>query len=249
VLTGARFSESAHGLVKLWIWHNGTRFSLRQTRNKKGTFSRRQLFSPKRRRGAAAVRDLLHHGRAQQPTLNEATGKASNQVICQWNKKKMLFLLKWPLRSPSWSIDFSSSVTMFWAQDFNIHTIWSFLIWDASLQQNAKLATAAAIASSLIRQKRQAREREKANANRCASSPNKSIGNCEKPSRLNLFSRVKLFGSKKRKRRRPGLMLCVFFFTRLYPDSHVHQSSSSSSSLIHYCSIFNCLCTKIRCAE
>ncbi|MCJ8742126.1 hypothetical protein PDJAM_G00078670 [Pangasius djambal] len=79
--------------------------------------------------------------------------------------------------------------------------------------QIAKLATAAAIASSLIRQKRQARERERererekekekerAKAARC--SPTRSTGTCEKPSRLNLFSRVKLFGSKKRKRRRP----------------------------------------------
>lgn len=68
---------------------------------------------------------------------------------------------------------------------------------------------AAAIASSLIRQKRQAREREKSNACRCVSSPSKTKGSCEKPSRLNVFSRVKLFGSKKRRRRRPGL-LCNF---------------------------------------
>lgn len=65
---------------------------------------------------------------------------------------------------------------------------------------------AAAIASSLIRQKRQAREREKTNACRCVSSPSKAKGNCEKPSRLNVFSRVKLFGSKKRRRRRPGVL-------------------------------------------
>ncbi|TTW73464.1 Fibroblast growth factor 13 [Bagarius yarrelli] len=66
--------------------------------------------------------------------------------------------------------------------------------------QIAKLATAAAIASSLIRQKRQARERERerekekekekerAKAARC--SPTRSTGTCEKPSRLNLFSRL-----------------------------------------------------------
>ncbi|XP_016413763.1 fibroblast growth factor 13-like [Sinocyclocheilus rhinocerous] len=64
---------------------------------------------------------------------------------------------------------------------------------------------AAAIASSLIRQKRQAREREKSNACRCVSSPNKTKGTCEKPSRLSVFSRVKLFGSKKRRRRRPAM--------------------------------------------
>lgn len=76
---------------------------------------------------------------------------------------------------------------------------------------------AAAIASSLIRQKRQAREREKSNACRCVSSPSKAKGSCEKPSRLNVFSRVKLFGSKKRRRRRPGL-LCNF--VRLLYSGH-----------------------------
>ncbi|XP_029924600.1 fibroblast growth factor 13b isoform X1 [Centroberyx gerrardi] len=66
------------------------------------------------------------------------------------------------------------------------------------------MSRAAAIASSLIRQKRQAREREKANACRGTGSPSNSKGTNEKPSKLNVFSRVKLFGSrKKRKRRRP----------------------------------------------
>uniref|UniRef100_A0A3Q3R744 Uncharacterized protein n=1 Tax=Monopterus albus TaxID=43700 RepID=A0A3Q3R744_MONAL len=71
------------------------------------------------------------------------------------------------------------------------------------------MSRAAAIASSLIRQKRQAREREKANACRGSSSPSNSKGTNEKPSKLNVFSRVKLFGSrKKRKRKRPpGLRL------------------------------------------
>ncbi|CAB1333143.1 unnamed protein product [Coregonus sp. 'balchen'] len=78
---------------------------------------------------------------------------------------------------------------------------------------------AAAIASSLIRQKRE-REREKANACRCTSSPNickaGDRGPCEKPSKLNVFSRVKLFGSKKRKRiRRPEPQL-KGIVTRLY---------------------------------
>ncbi|KAK5612572.1 hypothetical protein CRENBAI_011514 [Crenichthys baileyi] len=68
----------------------------------------------------------------------------------------------------------------------------------------SSMSRAAAIASSLIRQKRQAREREKANACRGSSSPSNSKGANEKPSKLNVFSRVKLFGSrKKRKRRRP----------------------------------------------
>lgn len=69
---------------------------------------------------------------------------------------------------------------------------------------------AAAIASSLIRQKRQAREREKSNACKCVNSPSKSKGSCDK-NKLNVFSRVKLFGSKKRRRRRPGWQgLCVW---------------------------------------
>ncbi|MGH0162494.1 UNVERIFIED_CONTAM: hypothetical protein FKN15_072074 [Acipenser sinensis] len=66
---------------------------------------------------------------------------------------------------------------------------------------------AAAIASALIRQKRQAREREKSNACKCVSSPTKNKGTCEKTSKLSVFSRVKLFGSKKRKRRRPASAL------------------------------------------
>uniref|UniRef100_A0A8C6SE47 Fibroblast growth factor n=1 Tax=Neogobius melanostomus TaxID=47308 RepID=A0A8C6SE47_9GOBI len=66
------------------------------------------------------------------------------------------------------------------------------------------MSRAAAIASSLIRQKRQAREREKQNQCRCSGSPSNSKGANEKPSKLNVFSRVKLFGSrKKRKRKRP----------------------------------------------
>ncbi|MEQ2208955.1 Fibroblast growth factor 13 [Xenoophorus captivus] len=58
------------------------------------------------------------------------------------------------------------------------------------------MSRAAAIASSLIRQKRQAREREKANACRGSSSPSNSKGANEKPSKLNVFSRVKLAPAK-----------------------------------------------------
>ena len=81
------------------------------------------------------------------------------------------------------------------------------------------VAMAAAIASSLIRQKRQAREREKSNACKCVSSPSKGKTSCDK-NKLNVFSRVKLFGSKKRRRRRPGwkglladFVLFVSYFT------------------------------------
>ncbi|XP_077401882.1 fibroblast growth factor 13-like [Vanacampus margaritifer] len=61
------------------------------------------------------------------------------------------------------------------------------------------MSRAAAIASSLMRQKRQAREREKANACRGNDGGNDGVG-----SKLNVFARVNLFGGrKKRKRRRP----------------------------------------------
>uniref|UniRef100_A0A671PPL5 Fibroblast growth factor n=1 Tax=Sinocyclocheilus anshuiensis TaxID=1608454 RepID=A0A671PPL5_9TELE len=68
------------------------------------------------------------------------------------------------------------------------------------------------------------------NANRCASSPNKSIGNCEKPSRLNLFSRVKLFGSKKRKRRRPEPQL-KGIVTKLYSRQGFHLQLQADGTI------------------
>lgn len=61
------------------------------------------------------------------------------------------------------------------------------------------MSRAAAIASSLMRQKRQAREREKASA--CLGGDGANDGGDGK---LNVFARVNLFGArKKRKRRRP----------------------------------------------
>ncbi|KAI3351622.1 hypothetical protein L3Q82_020463, partial [Scortum barcoo] len=94
----------------------------------------------------------------------------------------------------------------------------------------AKLAMAAAIASSLIRQKRQAREREKTNACRCVSSPSKTKGSCEKPSRLNVFSRVKLFGSKKRRRRRPEPQL-KGIVTKLYSRQGFHLQLQADGTI------------------
>uniref|UniRef100_A0A8C5A9F8 Fibroblast growth factor n=1 Tax=Gadus morhua TaxID=8049 RepID=A0A8C5A9F8_GADMO len=89
---------------------------------------------------------------------------------------------------------------------------------------------AAAIASSLIRQKRQAREREKTNACRCVSSPNKAKGASEKPSRLSVFSRVKLFGSKKRRRRRPEPQL-KGIVTKLYSRQGFHLQLQADGTI------------------
>ncbi|KAL2077198.1 hypothetical protein ACEWY4_026702 [Coilia grayii] len=89
---------------------------------------------------------------------------------------------------------------------------------------------AAAIASSLIRQKRQAREREKSNACRCVNSPSKAKGTCEKPSRLSVFSRVKLFGSKKRRRRRPEPQL-KGIVTKLYSRQGYHLQLQADGTI------------------
>uniref|UniRef100_A0A8C9VCR2 Fibroblast growth factor n=1 Tax=Scleropages formosus TaxID=113540 RepID=A0A8C9VCR2_SCLFO len=89
---------------------------------------------------------------------------------------------------------------------------------------------AAAIASSLIRQKRQAREREKSNACRCVGSPSKAKGACEKPSRLSVFSRVKLFGSKKRRRRRPEPQL-KGIVTKLYSRQGFHLQLQADGTI------------------
>ncbi|CAB1337193.1 unnamed protein product [Coregonus sp. 'balchen'] len=89
---------------------------------------------------------------------------------------------------------------------------------------------AAAIASSLIRQKRQAREREKSNACRCVGSPNKTKQCENKPSRLSMFSRVKLFGSKKRRRRRPEPQL-KGIVTKLYSRQGFHLQLQADGTI------------------
>uniref|UniRef100_A0AAU6S4C8 Fibroblast growth factor family 13 member B n=1 Tax=Lateolabrax maculatus TaxID=315492 RepID=A0AAU6S4C8_LATMC len=110
------------------------------------------------------------------------------------------------------------------------------------------MSRAAAIASSLIRQKRQAREREKANACRGSSSPSNSKGANEKPSKLNVFSRVKLFGSrKKRKRRRPPEPQLKGIVTRLssrqgfqlqmQPDGTIDGTKDEDSTYVGVASI------------
>ncbi|EPQ16761.1 Fibroblast growth factor 13 [Myotis brandtii] len=88
---------------------------------------------------------------------------------------------------------------------------------------------AAAIASSLIRQKRQAREREKSNACKCVSSPSKGKTSCDK-NKLNVFSRVKLFGSKKRRRRRPEPQL-KGIVTKLYSRQGFHLQLQADGTI------------------
>ncbi|CAH6780098.1 Fgf13 [Phodopus roborovskii] len=88
---------------------------------------------------------------------------------------------------------------------------------------------AAAIASSLIRQKRQAREREKSNACKCVSSPSKGKTSCDK-NKLNVFSRVKLFGSKKRRRRRPEPQL-KGIVTKLYSRQGYHLQLQADGTI------------------
>ncbi|VTJ52439.1 Hypothetical predicted protein [Marmota monax] len=64
---------------------------------------------------------------------------------------------------------------------------------------------AAAIASGLIRQKRQAREQhwDRPSASRRRSSPSKNRGLCN-GNLVDIFSKVRIFGLKKRRLRRQG---------------------------------------------
>ncbi|XP_063169656.1 fibroblast growth factor 13 isoform X2 [Candoia aspera] len=89
---------------------------------------------------------------------------------------------------------------------------------------------AAAIASSLIRQKRQAREREKANACKCVNSPSKSKTSCADKKKLSVFSRVKLFGSKKRRRRKPEPQL-KGIVTKLYSRQGYHLQLQADGTI------------------
>lgn len=68
---------------------------------------------------------------------------------------------------------------------------------------------AAAIASGLIRQKRQAREQhwDRPSASRRRNSPSKNRGLCN-GNLVDIFSKVRIFGLKKRRLRRQGASLC-----------------------------------------
>ncbi|KAJ6652591.1 hypothetical protein lerEdw1_011291 [Lerista edwardsae] len=69
---------------------------------------------------------------------------------------------------------------------------------------------AAAIASGLIRQKRQAREQhwDRPSASRRRNSPSKNRGLCN-GNLVDIFSKVRIFGLKKRRLRRQGVCLPV----------------------------------------
>lgn len=78
---------------------------------------------------------------------------------------------------------------------------------------------AAAIASGLIRQKRQARDLQhwdRPSANRRRNSPSKNRGLCN-GNLVDIFSKVRIFGLKKRRLRRQGVcvsacVLSVYLF-------------------------------------
>lgn len=74
---------------------------------------------------------------------------------------------------------------------------------------------AAAIASGLIRQKRQAREQhlDRPATNRRRKSPNKNKGLCN-GNLVDIFSKVRIFGLRKRRLRRQGVKgnLSVLYF-------------------------------------
>lgn len=69
---------------------------------------------------------------------------------------------------------------------------------------------AAAIASGLIRQKRQAREQhlDRPLASKRRSSPSKNRGLCN-GNLVDIFSKVRIFGLRKRRLRRQGRLVCV----------------------------------------
>ncbi|XP_026151431.1 fibroblast growth factor 14 isoform X2 [Mastacembelus armatus] len=110
---------------------------------------------------------------------------------------------------------------------------------------------AAAIASGLIRQKRQAREQhlDRPSTNRRRKSPNKNKGLCN-GNLVDIFSKVRIFGLRKRRLRRQGLGTSVYpqlkgIVTRLYcrqgyylqmnPDGSLDgtKDDSSNSSLFN----------------
>ncbi|OBS75761.1 hypothetical protein A6R68_17787 [Neotoma lepida] len=87
---------------------------------------------------------------------------------------------------------------------------------------------AAAIASGLIRQKRQAREQhwDRPSASRRRSSPSKNRGLCN-GNLVDIFSKVRIFGLKKRRLRRQVPIIasvCFSLYQADYPLEHSFQN-------------------------
>lgn len=89
-------------------------------------------------------------------------------------------------------------------------------------------AMAAAIASGLIRQKRQAREQhlDRPSTNRRRKSPNKNKGLCN-GNLVDIFSKVRIFGLRKRRLRRQGVGTLVCKVAALFAYSIVHSVLTS----------------------
>uniref|UniRef100_A0A8B9HJV5 Fibroblast growth factor 14 n=1 Tax=Astyanax mexicanus TaxID=7994 RepID=A0A8B9HJV5_ASTMX len=89
---------------------------------------------------------------------------------------------------------------------------------------------AAAIASGLIRQKRQAREQhlDRPSTNRRRKSPNKNKGLCN-GNLVDIFSKVRIFGLRKRRlRRQETLSLNLLFTDRYYCQQCFYSYSDGS---------------------
>ncbi|KTF94307.1 hypothetical protein cypCar_00008528 [Cyprinus carpio] len=104
---------------------------------------------------------------------------------------------------------------------------------------------AAAIASGLIRQKRQAREQhiDRPSTNRRRKSPNKNKGLCN-GNLVDIFSKVRIFGLRKRRLRRQdpqlkGIVTRLYcrqgYYLQMNPDGSLDgtKDDSSNSSLFN----------------
>uniref|UniRef100_A0A8D0GKY7 Fibroblast growth factor n=1 Tax=Sphenodon punctatus TaxID=8508 RepID=A0A8D0GKY7_SPHPU len=99
---------------------------------------------------------------------------------------------------------------------------------------------AAAIASGLIRQKRQAREQhwDRPSASRRRSSPSKKRGLCN-GNLVDIFSKVRIFGLKKRRLRRQdpqlkGIVTRLYcrqgYYLQMHPDGALDGTKDDSSN-------------------
>ncbi|XP_007885222.1 fibroblast growth factor 14 isoform X2 [Callorhinchus milii] len=100
---------------------------------------------------------------------------------------------------------------------------------------------AAAIASSLIRQKRQAREHhlDRPVATKRINSPHKKKGGACNGNLVDIFSKVRIFGMKKRRLRRPdpqlkGIVTRLYcrqgFYLQMHPDGAVDGTKDDSTN-------------------